>query len=1613
MERALAQWESWDPANQWAEYVRFLNGVNREITAAASHHDVPLAPKLADRLSKCLLPCQKSSVHRRALETYDTVFEILSADKLAEQLELWLPGLLPVMSYASTAIRPMLINVFTKYFLPLPTLRPALKPLLLSFLPGIDDESSESFDAVLKLLDDLKLKINDDAHFWECFLLVVIEAPERRLGALAWASRRLPTFNTGTASEAKEGRDDGENRKHKRTLSYEAHMAVTPENGGLLIRAFCEGLRDSDPLVQRGWLDLLEKNVHLSSEILQRESARKDLQLLMQRACATTLRRDMSLNRRLWRWLVGTEEIEAASHEGREHLSEAEYFAAYGLEALVAGMLEIVERDEPNPTERSKPYRICLSMLDRWEVGTPVIPRLFLPIIKSVRRYKDSGPTDAQYQEVINSAGSLFDNVEDYHIWSDCLKLVTEGDLDLFLFVLQTFRVTEEEMIVTHLPLMLLALIANYTASEQWLECANVLVDAIPERAYLPTEHAEDENELNDDEIVSKIHDYYAAAVAAAASPDAQPVRPPFATATLSLMLVDRLSALTGRELGAQATVPAQQTLVDRLCGVLASVIGKVPMQAQQRDPALVAALVGYVDNSACSVAPVGLVELFTTISKTLTVPESNAFVFGVTAKLTRLLANPVGMYQVEIVRLLWDMQGTLDDERVQSALATAFVEEAATSALKARAFSLLWTHSVDRVNVDVIMERTVFLFLDWLSEPDGSEERLAVKQWLTRVVSSGAGNRLLDIALRPFIRAGDTERFSHFLSILNSLVKFDTRFKSQLQEMPTAVTLPHDEPYVEIIKRKVVEFLQAHVGTPVKEDPLDSTCPKSVFRAVASCLDFLGNVMTDNEFDVLELARICMSLLDKATPHEMPTEVALLSQLSRAINVLAHPPKKQRSHAKNNSSASEKATGAGKDDAKRAILSRLVTSLVDGITRSQSQYTTEAWVNLLTDCLPLFEDMLLLNAFTINDCLCKKIAVVFESARTILESSRDADLADATDVQMLFSLVNGLEKFLVALHGRWQHQESEATNSKAMNDPSFLGSVISGVFSVESGVHRSSTANDRLTVLICFRDAVDVCYSVWKCAERVCRVGPGQEVQLDSRVTIASRMKARTRKLLTRLYRLASLETLEFILAQDTSTAQTVKIIRVLDGSRPKVTLPWIFKAISNRLNAGNSAATQSERASLTKELGEIRVAEFLVDYVRALESDAVEEVCPEILAFVREVHSNHAHFRPVLPAVIRVISVVAVKIDVANMGEQRKLRREMGDLFVKIVTYSVSARAHGGASAQPDPALVSVARGLIDAEKRPHDDSASVGSRDVDQTSQDNEVSSPGSPTIPRESTPSGTSASASTLSQEDVANALLDALPGIRSILSDVEKVLSLLSVIINGLIAPFLTKGKTLKVLPNYLVRVLVAVTHVSNSEKAWKTLVGDWFLDPRFLTMPKATAVEWMPLIRKWSTLDRDRVSEFVQRMPSFNANSAVLFNWSDQEYQFQRLNLDRLAYMVLCNPETLVSLNFIKLVDDLETMTGNKPNLPHIFTCLRAIAIAGSMTPDTTDKASALSLAAARTSSIAPVWPFVNSQLTAIFKDMLNNELRDLATLLSACKLLDTLIVLDSEGFQP
>ena len=125
------------------------------------------------------------------------------------------------------------------------------------------------------------------------------------------------------------------------------------------------------------------------------------------------------------------------------------------------------------------------------------------------------------------------------------------------------------------------------------------------------------------------------------------------------------------------------------------------------------------------------------------------------------------------------------------------------------------------------------------------------------------------------------------------------------------------------------------------------------------------------------------------------------------------------------------------------------------------------------------------------------------------------------------------------------------------------------------------------------------------------------------------------------------------------------------------KNVVPAILDALCSRANP--SALPSHRLSSQTVDLSALDVASFLAAYLESTEDDAMDEVWPDCIAFLRDVLSNPLPYRQVLAALLSITVLLAKKIGNTNFGEQRKMRRELGDIFQRLLSATFTTLPSG----------------------------------------------------------------------------------------------------------------------------------------------------------------------------------------------------------------------------------------------------------------------------------------------------------------------------------------------
>jgi len=207
----------------------------------------------------------------------------------------------------------------------------------------------------------------------------------------------------------------------------------------LTVKSLCASLLDSNVLVQRNNLEIVLFFFPFYTCLDSSERAipllRSDIVQILSAATQTLLRRDMSLNRRLYAWLLGSDikgnTIVPESELSNSYEDQSSYFfEKYSKDLLVEGLAEILHQkfSDANMEERHhaylKPFRVLVSLLDKPEIGPRVVGNLFLEVIRAFYSYCRDALGSELKLSYTQSGNSLISSIKENRNASEIVKTV-------------------------------------------------------------------------------------------------------------------------------------------------------------------------------------------------------------------------------------------------------------------------------------------------------------------------------------------------------------------------------------------------------------------------------------------------------------------------------------------------------------------------------------------------------------------------------------------------------------------------------------------------------------------------------------------------------------------------------------------------------------------------------------------------------------------------------------------------------------------------------------------------------------------------------------------------------------------------------------------------------------------------------------------------------------------------------------------------------------------------------------------------------------------------------------------------------------------------------------
>ena len=1557
VERALGLF---DAKNEWADYIAFLSRLLKALQAAPQGADIPSKLTLSRCLAQCLRPSLPSGVHQKALEVYAAVFSILGREALCEELSLYLPGISQTLSFASLSIRPFFLALYDEHILRLPpsTLRPALKAMILSLLPGIEEEHSDDFEQTLGIMNRMRkvfARVQLEHLFWQNLFLASITGSTRRLGVLVYLSRYLPKLGISVAPNA----NSNGQAQISQTESTSIAEVTTPEPG-LLLRCFATGLEDDQPLVQRGFLDLLVTHLPLSATTVQEDASARDVDILVSSGMTIVLKRDMGLNRRLWAWFCGSDTKQASDDESRadktqqaDHTrpsdssksAEIIYFQRYALPSVVRTFNATLGRSEATPTMRTRTFRTLISLMDRSAIGSPVIDAIFDEIFEDLRVYQSLAPSQDAFDEVFRSANVFFDSIEPQLIARHLLQLYFAQRLELLEYILLNLNFDDQDMVQHHIPLVAMVISTGLQRREpllgdsltpHWtpiqkgiiIRICSILVELLPSqlRDGTPTDQPQD----GSNDVTNDVVEFYRLSQSTSIA-----VRSRVSTQRAEQKLLENvMSALeVVLDQAAQVSMLDPLVLIYRKLTARwanAEVASTVPfMEALSLRAASSASdmegAAAFVRSSA--IAHIAAAFLSQRPARDIheTSPEL-PLISTLVDRFWHSLSPSTPQHHAEATELIWMLRKvSVGSSVVDSTILTLVRPDASKSNLDehpALRFGVFWTHFQPRTNASTTSKVTdqqqngitsehPFMTKILLRIIDGVEPAAPDDPWCSWVTSLPSLSLQYQLVLEAVeLEQDDRQRLHISLLRLNKLVTLAKRSKALSSELVSP-----QGPASAICRWCISLFIH--------KAPEDHSVALTALQLLRHMHEGSDYVLADQ---IVE--QLCDRLPETSNGTAIQSSVLDTVQALTSLRQSKPPP------------------------------TELLSILMNGISSPDVDSNIDRWISLLCNLIPVLSDAILFaRLLKMTATFCDRINVYFELLQTLFDPSitpKSGTLTAKAPERSIVNLLAGLEFLLARAHTK-------------LSEP-FRVSTASPESSAADATQLRSRANNRLTVVLCMQDAVKACTQIWMW--RPSTITSTALLEGRSLGHMSSRLRVKSRRMLEHLIDAEPQECLETLVwlwvtqrkAREDGSPM-MSLLQTLDGARPKSMMPATFNAIYSRTNS--IALDVAQRSSLSVDLASIEVVVFLKEYAQKLEDDLLEEIWGDCTSFVRDILANPMPHRQILLRLLEFVSVLCEKMEKTNFGEQVRMRRELVDLCARLFTAIFTIKPTG-----------------------------------FDQ-SYDSAIAMTNSTTKPIKP-------KAQVFDSGNGISIICTILPSMSSLMGEADKFSTVVAGIHTHIIGPALSSKSFPKNLNSDLLGLLYIISKSSSTAKLWRKEVVDAVTHPRFFASSRHLVESgWMPIVRQLATMDRALMTDFLSRLTAptspglmFGVGATSARTEADRQ---TKANLRRIAFLLLTMDIDTFTTHMSQILTKVDELCGATPasspssgTKGDVYLLLRALCLA--CTQDT----------------LAGLWPIMDAELRALFDDMSKGPDSKLSGFshLQGAKLLDDLLLLRPEEFQ-
>ncbi|KAG5436940.1 hypothetical protein PCANB_001350 [Pneumocystis canis] len=1554
--------QSFDNLHEWADYISFLSKLLKTLHAYPTFSVIPYQDLVAFRLAQCLNPNLPSGVHQKTLEK----------NGLADSLPLWTSGLVPILMFASTKIKPYFLGLIETFYLPLGTsLRPCIKSLIMSLLPGLEEESGEYFDEVFSVLDSIRQKLADEIFFWQCFWLCIITSPQQRQGALKYLFKRLPVL------------------KEK---SDHIFLIMQPDSG-LFIRAFSSGLSDEQLLVCREFLELLVQNLPLSLIVSQENISLLDIELLVMSAIRVILRKEISLNRRVWSWLMGS--------DLHQDLCEGSYFRNYGMKYVISSIKNYLDINKNDSLKLGEIFEILLFLMDKPNIGNIVIPDIFLLAIRTIYLFSESCYDDL-YNNALSCARAFLNSLDLKLIWGKILSLVDEqyefdiSDYKLALYIISNFNV-HEDAVFFHIPMILYIIVSNIfeksenmAVEKELLLLAYKLISFIP-NSNLPGIILDEYNSHDRIFLKDSIEKYYQDSLVVWNDMD---LSKEMIMDSIFYLLIENIERYLDSfylfeilQLTYEFVPKALRCLKvqkAKILDVIASVLGS-----------------GKLDFNHIYFIVKIIVELLKRAWINAEDINNDNLLVPLVFYIWDCFSPGNSKYHIDASRLLWTLHKMLGGSFIETIIMYAMnIRESAH--IVCFKFSILWKYSVPKVDeslFDHVLSRPSLMMIGFLHSSD-IHAKLLVKFWIETLNNSFV--RLLDIIItkllsldliRPpkneiiqelevsllrFKETDDISMLVYYVSVCVEVIEFgginlldhaftellnvDTN-KSNLLSKYCLVS--SDMTYIGILAKIAIRVLhmvsESDSGNAESIINLHFLASKLLFYIVSKCSLF--------DHELIHVLLIRLTIKDLFFEHILDKYIldVLYIIFKRNINQYETDFKEFFLTTIQSLSVEDILKDKFQKPVPRNWLFMLIRFFIIRLSGTQIPSNVEILIDFYKRCLGLFTNQMFHIFIPFIEVLCSRINSIITGFMTDFSGFKTDGLFS---YEIILYCLEGLQYTITWAFENHEHK-SKNFSLKSSENAGFFGNVMSGMFSLEAPSIVTLSVDSLNSIILCFQEIVKLAFYVWSWLEFNTIVVNIE--RLETYKFINMWLKTASRQLLYLLYDSKPIETLESLINSINKSDTKIKehifyFLSKFDDSRKYEIIPFLIDSIHSRINS--TFVTGKYKSSLVISVTPNLIINFLINFVEFSETNFLKQNWPVCLSFFRNVVSNPQQYQIIDTYILHFATSLIRKLSEINLEKRNKK-----EMIVILFTSKLSKSYDSGLSPSRDTNSQARIDNYDDIEEK-----IDVSDK-IDKLDKNDQ------------------SFTSSLFLSYELNHVLFKyVIPSLSIIIIDNEKIAYACSMITACVIGSEHRNSQIPRRYSEDTLVLLAKLAELPSSFKFWRKEIMDIFNDSSFFMIPLTEAILWMPIIKQLYNNDKDKSLEILNKIPFYSSSGIFVFR--ESEVSSRKYQLKRLIFIIISSDKDKYA-DKIKDIENviLEYTKGplRKTLRKEIFLLIRTLIVYMSSV------------------HLTSLWAIILLELQHCFKDLLekdlpwSQELLDL--LLDACKLLDVILVIEPDEF--